>query len=144
MADANEPGSWASSPGRRRNLQAIRSRDTGPELLVRRLLHAKGLRYRVDVRPEASLPRRADIVFTRARVAVFIDGCFWHGCPVHGRRSFKHNEDYWPDKIAGNVRRDRDTDQRLATSGWQVLRFWEHEAPASVVEAIERAVRPQP
>lgn len=73
--------SWASTPGRRRNMQAIRSRDTKPELAVRRLVHAAGLRYRVGVRPEPSLRRTADLVFTKRRVAVFIDGCFWHGCP---------------------------------------------------------------
>src|SRR4051812_11803342 len=92
--------SWASSPGRRRNMQANRSRDTRPELAVRRLLHSQGLRYRVAIAPEPGLRRKADIVFTRTRVAVFIDGCFWHGCPEHGRSVFQHNIDYWPDKIA--------------------------------------------
>ncbi|MFI7252798.1 very short patch repair endonuclease [Micromonospora chalcea] len=133
--------SWASSPGRRRNMQANRSRDTQPELEIRRALHKLGLRYRVAFAPEPGLRRRADIVFTRARVAVFIDGCFWHGCPKHGRSSFNHNVDYWPAKIAANVARDADTTQRLHRAGWLVLRFWEHEDSAAVVEDIRRAVR---
>lgn len=133
--------SWASSPGRRRNMQAIRSRDTKPELEVRRALHSLGLRYRVAIQPEPGLRRRADIVFTRARVAVFIDGCFWHGCPEHGRLSFNHNADYWPAKIAANVARDANTTKQLRRAGWVVLRFWEHEDTALVVEEIQRAVR---
>ena len=122
-------------------MQANRSRDTKPELAVRRLLHARGLRYRVALAPEKSLRRRADIVFTKQRVAIFIDGCFWHGCPEHGRAAFNRNPDYWPDKIAGNKARDLDTNDKLADAGWRVLRFWEHEDPSSVAEVIARAVR---
>lgn len=139
-------GSWASSPGRRRNMQANRSRDTGPELAIRRALHSLGLRYRVAIAPEPSIRRRADIVFTRARVAVFIDGCFWHGCPEHGRSTFNHNAEYWPVKIAANVARDADTNARLDAAGWHVLRYWEHENAEDVVEEIRRtvlALRPQ-
>jgi DNA mismatch endonuclease (patch repair protein) len=84
---------------------------------VRRLLHAHGRRYRVDVRPEPGLRRRADIVFTRQRIAVFIDGCFWHGCPEHGRRTFSQNVGYWAVKIADNIARDADTNIRLADAG---------------------------
>jgi DNA mismatch endonuclease, patch repair protein len=132
--------SWASTPGRRRNMQAIRSRDTAPELAVRRLLHARGLRYRIDVQPDDSLRRRADIVFTRQRIAVFIDGCFWHGCPQHGRTAFQHNTDYWPDKIRTNRARDADTNDRLAAVGWRVLRFWEHDDPLAVADRIAEVV----
>lgn len=132
--------SWASSPGRRRNMQANRSRDTKPELAVRRLLHARGFRYRVAAAPVAALRRRADIVFTKQRIAVFIDGCFWHGCAEHGRKSFRHNVDYWPAKIATNMARDLDTTARLSEAGWRVLRFWEHEPPAEVASAIATAV----
>jgi DNA mismatch endonuclease, patch repair protein len=121
-------------------MQANRSRDTKPELEVRRALHRLGLRYRVAIAPEPGLRRRADIVFTRARVAVFIDGCFWHGCPEHGRSSFSHNVDYWPAKIAANVARDADTTERLRQAGWLVLRFWEHEAATEIVKDIRRAV----
>ncbi len=124
-------------------MQAIRSRDTKPELEVRRLLHRLGLRYRVGIAPEPDLRRRADIVFTRARIAVFIDGCFWHGCPEHGRPTFHHNVDYWPAKIAANVVRDADTVDRLRQSGWLVLRFWEHENAADVAEKVFQAVARQ-
>lgn len=135
-----EQVSWASSLGRRRNMQANRRRDTVPELAVRRLLHARGYRYRVDFALLPGLRRSADIVFTRSRVSIFIDGCFWHGCPNHGRSSFAHNVDYWPAKIAGNMARDADTNSRLTAAGWTVLRFWEHEPAESVVAQIVEAV----
>lgn len=121
-------------------MQANRSRDTKPELAVRRLLHAAGFRYRVSYPPVRSLRRRADIVFPRQRVAVFIDGCFWHGCPEHGRRTFRVNSGYWSPKIATNCERDADTNQQLAAAGWTVLRFWEHEDPLGVAHAIAEAV----
>lgn len=141
MSHSTEAGSWASTPGRRRNMQAIRSRDTRPEMAIRRALHRLGLRYRVAIAPEPSLRRRADIVFTKARVAVFIDGCFWHGCPTHGRKRFNHNVDYWPAKIKTNMARDRDTTEQLRQAGWTVMRFWEHEEEKKVVEAICCTIR---
>ncbi|MGC4946462.1 very short patch repair endonuclease [Streptomyces sp. DT224] len=126
-ADWTPPdGSWASSAARRRNMQAIRSRDTQPERLIRRLVHANGLRYRVAARPLPDLRRTADLVFRPAKVAVFIDGCYWHGCPEHYVPP-KTNPGYWSDKVARNMARDRDTDKRLAEAGWAVLRFWEHQ-----------------
>lgn len=100
-----------------------------------------GFRYRVAIRPEADIRRKADIVFTRQRIAVFIDGCFWHGCPDHGRFEFQANADYWPTKIATNRSRDLETTQLLEAAGWQVLRFWEHEDPATVADIIRRNVR---
>ncbi|MFZ5869387.1 MAG: very short patch repair endonuclease [Actinomycetota bacterium] len=132
---------WASSPAARRAMQGNRSRDTKPELAVRRLIHAAGLRYRVDVRPKRDLPRRADIMFTRQRIAVFIDGCYWHGCEQHVRVPSKANADYWNKKLARNVERDTETTALLEQAGWRVLRYWEHEAPESVAESIVRAVR---
>lgn len=125
-------------------MQGNRARDTKPELAVRRLLHRQGFRYRVAIAPEPHLRRRADIVFTRARVAVFIDGCFWHGCPQHGRTSFQHNPDYWPTKIATNAARDQDTNAKLRAAGWAVLRFWEHEDPDDVVRAITHVLQSNP
>lgn len=119
-------------------MQRQASRDTEPELAVRRLLHRRGLRYRVHIRPVSGLRRTADIVFTRLRVAVFVDGCFWHGCPdCYGDRQHKTNTWYWPAKIARNRARDADTDLKLAAAGWRVVRIWEHE-PAE--EAVERVV----
>ena len=116
-----------------------RSRDTVPELLVRRALHARGLRFRVDLRPEAELRTRADIVFTRRRIAVYIDGCFWHGCPQHGT-SPKANADYWAPKLARNIERDRESTVALESRGWAVLRFWSHEPVDEVVECIAARV----
>ncbi|MGA5731761.1 very short patch repair endonuclease [Streptomyces seoulensis] len=122
-------------------MQAIRSRDTKPEWLIRRLVHASGLRYRVAARPLPDLRRTADMVFRPAKVAVFIDGCYWHGCPEHYVPP-RTNQGYWSDKVLRNTERDRDTDQRLMQAGWLVLRFWEHE-PAEdcsrkVVELVAR------
>ncbi|MGW0677414.1 very short patch repair endonuclease [Streptomyces sp. NPDC002767] len=120
-------------------MQAIRSRDTTPERLVRRLVHAQGLRYRVAARPLPDLRRTADMVFRPTKVAVFIDGCYWHGCPEH-YVSPKTNPGYWSDKVARNVARDRDTDERLRAAGWLVLRFWEHAPAEESSEAIRQAV----
>lgn len=122
-------------------MQAIRSQDTTPELAVRRRLHAAGLRYRVAIRPLPSLRRKADIIFTKAKIAVFIDGCFWHGCPEHGNRHWQHNVEYWPDKIARNRARDTETTELLTAAGWRVLRFWEHQDPDSVAVAVVDAVK---
>lgn len=102
---------------------------------MRRRLHAAGLRYRVDYRPIPTANRRADIVFTRRRIAVFIDGCFWHGCPTHHVPS-RTNAEYWQAKIARNAQRDADTDTLLREHGWKPARFWSHEDPADVAAAV--------
>ncbi len=117
-----------------------RRRDTSPELLLRRELHRRGLRYRVDA-PLPGMPRRrADVLFTRARVAVFVDGCFWHACPEH-RTSPAHNGAWWARKLEANVARDRETDARLADAGWTALRFWEHEDAVRAADDVAAAVR---
>jgi DNA mismatch endonuclease (patch repair protein) len=124
----------ASSAIVRRRMQATRRRDTPGELALRRALFSLGLRYRIEV----TLPgtrRRADIVFSRAKLAVFVDGCFWHGCPVHGTWP-KTNADWWRAKIEANRRRDRDTDRRLKREGWTVLRFWEHLDPTEAAGRV--------
>lgn len=131
--------SWASTPAIRKTMLGNRSRDTAPELLVRQAVHAMGLRYRVAYRPEPALRRTADLVFTRARVAVFIDGCYWHGCPEHYIEP-KRNVDYWRPKIARNRARDEETTAALTERGWRVLRFWSHEDPAAVALQIRHAV----
>ena len=131
--------SWASSSQVRRSMQGNRARDTLPELAVRKLLHAVGLRYRVNYRPLPGLRRTADIVFTRRKVAVFIDGCFWHSCPQHSRRP-KSNLDYWTPKLDANLARDADTNAQLTSSGWIVLRFWEHQDPQSIQRLIIRVL----
>jgi DNA mismatch endonuclease (patch repair protein) len=121
-------------------MQAIRSRDTVPEQLIRRLVHAQGLRYRVAARPLPDLRRTADLVFRPAKVAVFIDGCYWHGCPEHYVPP-KTNSGYWSDKVARNMARDRDTNEQLKKAGWLVLRFWEHEPPDECATQIADEVR---
>lgn len=128
--------SWASSPGVRERMQRQKTRDTVPELAVRRLLHAEGVRYRVDAAPLPGLRRRADVVFGPARVALFIDGCFWHGCPDHGTRATKSNSSYWSDKTLRNQIRDRDTDAKLTAAGWLPVRVWEHEPPDEIVARV--------
>ncbi len=120
-------------------MRGNRPRDTLPELAVRRLLHAQGFRYRVSARPLPDLRRTADIVFTRVRVAVFIDGCFWHRCPVHATTP-KTRPDFWQAKFDRNVARDLDTSTRLRAAGWTVLRYWEHEEPSVVAGAVATIV----
>ncbi|MDF0531230.1 very short patch repair endonuclease [Tsukamurella sp. 8F] len=132
--------SWASSAGVRRSMQGNRGRDTAPELALRRAVHARGLRYFVDRAPLKGVRRRADLVFPRARVAVFLDGCFWHGCPEHHTVS-KTNAGFWAEKVRANHARDRDTDARLAAAGWFVVRVWEHEDPEDAARMVEDAVR---
>ncbi|UPT43570.1 very short patch repair endonuclease [Streptomyces anulatus] len=121
-------------------MAANKGRDTKPELLLRSALHRKGLRYRVSVRPVADLRRTADVVFTKARVAVFVDGCYWHGCPEHHRPATKRAK-FWQEKIEGNRARDADTNAALQAQGWAVLRVWEHEDPELAAGRIERVVR---
>ncbi len=117
---------------------ATRRRDTKPELAIRALLHRWGYRYRVDVAPVPGLRRRADILFPRVRLAVFVDGCFWHGCPIHGTWP-KANAGWWRAKIEANRSRDRDTDSRLEEEGWYAVRVWEHEEPREAAERIALA-----
>lgn len=109
-------------------------------MALRRELHRRGLRYRVDTAPVKTVRRRADVVFTRRRLAVFVDGCFWHSCPQHGN-SPQTNQQWWTDKLERNRRRDRDTDTRLQAAGWQVLRVWEHEDPHAAAVRIDELVR---
>lgn len=132
-------GSWASSAARRRVMQANRSRDTAPELEIRSRLHRRGIRFRVAARPLPDLRRTADIVHRLSKVAVFVDGCFWHGCPDHYTAP-RTNGAYWIPKIETNVRRDRDTDAVLAAAGWLVIRIWEHDDPARAVTRVARAI----
>lgn len=136
------PGPAASSIDVLRRMQAQRRRDTVPELALRSQLHRKGLRFRVDRVVLPGIRRRADVVFARARVAVFVDGCFWQACPQHATRP-RANADWWAEKLAANERRDRDTDQRLDAAGWRVVRVWEHEDMAAAAEQI-RALLVEP
>jgi DNA mismatch endonuclease (patch repair protein) len=118
----------------------VRQKGTDAELSLRKELHARGLRYRLHV-PLLTKPRRvADIVFASARVAIFVDGCFWHGCPEHASWP-KSNAQFWRDKIETNRARDADTDRRLRASGWRVVRVWSHDDAGDAAERIEDIVR---
>jgi len=125
-----------SSPAVQLRMQRQSSRDTGVELAFRRVLHRRGLRYRLQQRPIPGVRRTADLVFARARVAVYLDGCFWHGCPDHYARPHA-NAGYWVPKIEGNRRRDADTDARLAEAGWTAFRMWEHEDPEAAADRLQ-------
>ena len=140
MMAGPQPG--ASSEAVSRRMSSARRKDTKPELDLRRVLHSRGMRYRV-VYPVPGLPRRSiDVAFTRAKLAVFVDGCFWHACPEH-RTQPRANSEWWTEKLARNIARDRETDQHLEVLGWTVLRFWEHENMSSAAGTVERALHGQ-
>jgi len=125
----------ASSEAALTRMKQQRQRDTEPELALRRELHQRGRRYRVQV-PVVDARRRHDIVFSSARVVVEVRGCFWHGCPLHGT-SPKANSKWWQDKIAANQRRDLDTARRLADAGWTLIVVWEHENAKTAADVVE-------
>jgi len=116
-------------------MKAAKPRDTAPEKALRSVLHRKGLRYRLNEKPVENLNRKADIIFRPVKVAVFVDGCFWHGCPVHGTQA-KANAEFWIQKIKQNQERDLDTTRLLEALGWRVIRVWEHEDPEEVSQRI--------
>jgi DNA mismatch endonuclease (patch repair protein) len=130
----------ASSRAALHRMQSTRQRDTPAEMTLRKLLHARGLRFLVDRPIVPGTRRRADIVFVRARVAVFVDGCFWHSCPRHGTLP-KANADWWISKLNANRLRDADTTARLHRANWRVVRVWEHQAGPRVADRIARIVR---
>ena len=130
----------ASSTEAEKRMRATGRRDTAPEMALRSILHAMGMRYRVDTSPLKGIRRRADLIFGPAKVAVFVDGCFWHGCPIHGTWP-KKNAEFWRDKIETNRRRDADTDRRLEEAGWLAIRVWEHEDPMEAAKRIAATVR---
>src|SRR3954462_5374281 len=120
-------------------MRTQRRRDTAPELALRRVLWSRGLRFRVEYKA-VGLRRRVDIAFARRRIAVFVDGCFWHSCPVHGTIP-KVNQEWWIEKLETNVHRDRATNESLSDAGWTVIRVWEHEDPRAAADRIEAIVR---
>lgn len=141
---ARADSSWASTPGVRSRMQLQKERETAPEVALRRRLHAMGLRFRVHRRLLSNRRRTTDIVFGPAKVAVYVDGCFWHGCPQHYREPM-HNADYWRPKIERNRARDEETDAALRSLGWEVVRVWEHEEvgqAAARIAALVLARRP--
>ncbi len=129
----------ASSARVRERMEAQPRRDTKCEMAVRSAVHRLGLRFRVHQRPEADLRREADLVFRREKVVVFVDGCFWHGCPEHHHTPTTHY-DWWDTKVDKNRARDEQTDRVLRQRGWVVVRVWEHEDPAEAAERVQHAV----
>ncbi|MBB3662605.1 DNA mismatch endonuclease (patch repair protein) [Prauserella sediminis] len=129
-----------TSEGRSRNMRAIKRTDTKPEIRLRQRLHALGFRFRKDYRLDLPGGRvRPDVVFTRRKVAVFVDSCFWHVCPEHGRTPTS-NDWYWTPKLRRNVERDRRADRMLAEADWAVVRVWEHEPPDEALQRVSDAV----
>ncbi len=122
-------------------MQRVGRRDTPAELALRSALHGLGLRFRVDVPPLPGVRCRADLLFGRARVAVFVDGCFWHGCREHASWPKAHAT-WWRFKIRRNRERDRETDRRLAKAGWRVVRVWSHESPTRAAQRVLTALSP--
>ena len=138
----NFPYPTPTSPVATRKMRSNRRSDTKPEVLLRSLLHRSGLRFRKDyaIRLPNGKVVHSDIAFTRRKVAVFVDGCFWHCCPDHGTIP-KSNQAYWIPKLKQNVARDRMVDKELKVAGWRVLRFWEHVSPDAAVQEIFRELR---
>ncbi|HET7012368.1 MAG TPA: very short patch repair endonuclease [Streptosporangiaceae bacterium] len=138
---AKQPYPHPSTPGRSANMKANRRTDTKPELALRKALHALGYRYRKDLRLDLAggVRVRPDIVFTARRVAVFVDGCFWHCCPDHGSQPAS-NTWYWEPKLRRNVERDRAADTALGEAGWTVVRLWEHSALEEAITAVVNVV----
>lgn len=129
-----------TTPAQSSRLRKQTSKDTLPEMRLRRLLHKAGFRYRVHY-PVPGMPRRSiDVAFPGRRLAVFIDGCFWHSCPEHGTAS-RTNTEYWRPKLEQNRKRDADTDRHLFLRGWQVLRVWEHESSSEACERVTALFR---
>lgn len=135
------PAPPASTDAARRVMQGNRRSDTRPEKALRSELHRRGLRFRIDLKVGTgrSAPR-PDVVFPRALVAIYVDGCFWHACPVHGVEP-RTNSDYWRAKLARNVARDARNREALEREGWLVIRVWEHEDPRDAADRIAAAVR---
>src|SRR5690242_7337722 len=137
--------SWASSRAIRRTMKGNTGKDTKPEIALRSALHRRGLRFRKNllIRTPSGVKVRPDVVFPRARVAVFVDGCFWHSCPQHATTP-RRNGEFWQTKLQANVRRDRLVDQALIGDGWNLLRVWEHEEPESAATTVEALLGEHP
>lgn len=141
LSDALRRGYAVPPEQRSSNMAAVKRSDTKPELALRKALHACGYRFRKDypIRINGHLIR-PDVAFTRRRLAVFVDGCFWHGCPIHGQVPAT-NTSFWSAKLEANESRDRTQDRLLLESGWHVLRIWEHQSVEDGLEMVTTALR---
>lgn len=135
-----EPERSRPGPALSAKMSTLARKDTKPELLLRRELHARGLRFRVQSKVPGNRRRTIDIAFTRARLAVYVDGCFWHGCPEHHVQP-RANSDWWAWKVERNQARDLDTERQLAEAGWHCVRIWEHEDPVDAADRVEATYR---
>lgn len=129
----------ASSLAAKRRMEAAKPRDTLPEIKLRTALEELGIPFEVDVKPIEDINRRADILIREDKIAIFVDGCFWHGCPIHGTQA-KANSLFWTEKIERNKDRDLDTNRRLEASGWTVIRIWEHEDHINAAKQIAETI----
>jgi len=133
------PQVLSPSPETSRRMAKVRQKGTDAEIALRREIRKMGLRYRVDYEVLKKPRRIADIAFPRRKIAIFVDGCFWHGCPEHATWP-KQNAEFWRQKIESNRRRDTDTNDRLRDINWTVLRFWSHESPSEAAKTIARVI----
>ena len=140
MSGTKEPSRVRPGSALSARMSTLARRDTKPEMKLRRALHRRGLRFRVQLKVPGNRRRSIDIAFTRARLAVFVDGCFWHGCPDHHVPP-KANAEWWRWKVDLNRARDRDTDAKLGAAGWQVLRIWEHVDPEEAADLVAATYR---
>jgi DNA mismatch endonuclease (patch repair protein) len=140
MTSPKEPDRASPNPALSAKMSTLARKDTAPELALRRALHSRGLRFRTQAKVPGNNRRTIDIAFTRVRLAVYVDGCFWHGCPEHHVRP-RANSDWWHWKIERNQARDVDTDRQLVASGWKVLRIWEHVPVAEAADEVEGTYR---
>jgi DNA mismatch endonuclease, patch repair protein len=139
MKSGLPPPPAATSASTLRSMQANRGRNTSVELSLRRALHAKGLRFRIHRQAIPGLRCEPDILFPTPRVAVFVDGCWWHGCPEHWSPP-NRNREWWTRKILLNTERDRRHDEILTAAGWCVVRIWEHQPVDEAVEHVQRVI----
>jgi DNA mismatch endonuclease (patch repair protein) len=133
------PSIQPSSPAASHRMGKVRQKGTDAEIALRRELYRGGLRYRIDYEVMKKPRRMADVAFPGLKIAIFVDGCFWHGCPEHATWP-KQNAEFWRQKIEANRHRDADTNSRLIDAGWTVLRFWEHESPIRAAETVAQTV----
>lgn len=133
------PRPVSSSSAASRRMAKVRQKGTGAEVALQQEMYRIGLRYRISYEVLRKPRRVADVAFPGRKIAVFVDGCFWHGCPEHATWP-KQNAEFWREKIEANRRRDTDTNERLRSLGWTVLRFWSHEAPHEAARVVVHAV----
>lgn len=133
-------GPKPSSSAAKSRMEAAKPKNTLPEIKLQTALAELGINFETDVKPIEDLHRRADVLIREGKIAIFVDGCFWHGCPIHGTQA-KANAEFWADKIKRNQERDLDTNEHLEAAGWTVIRIWEHEDPNDAAKQIADIIK---